>query len=101
LDKVKKERESTNEATNNSTISINETNNKIKDLLSLVGLQEEEIKTLKTEIRELIKSNKDQMEYNEKKLGTIIELLKIYISNNKEAVRTGVAETVNKLANEV
>lgn len=101
LDKIKKERETTNELHNHSTISLNKFRDELKqsltDLIRSMNLTNEQSKDALDKVNEFVSSVDNRFENITLAQETIVETIKLLATNLPELVRNGTAERIMKI----
>ena len=101
LDKIKKERETTNELHNHSTTSLNEFRDELKqsltDLIRSMNLTNEQSKDALDKVNEFVSSVDNRFENITILQKSIVDTIKLLATNIPEIVRNGTAERIMKI----
>jgi hypothetical protein len=101
LDKIKKERETTNELHNHSTTSLNEFRDELKqsltDLIRSMNLTNEQSKDALDKVNEFVSSVDNRFENITILQNSIVDTIKLLATNLPELVRNGTAERIMKI----
>jgi len=101
LDKIKKEREITNELHNHSTLSFNEFSNELKqaldDLIKNMSLTNGQSKEALDKVNNFVCNIDNRFENITLAQETIVETIKLLATNMPELVRNGTAQRIMKV----